>query len=560
MNNETLRPEDSGVPLHMTTAWRKWLGWVGVMTWWFLGNNIYSYIRMGFDSDVVYWTNLSMKLIFMISIAVFGWLFGRDPNGVGRVAFYTTPVVVVLTAAFPFFVPSLLSCVIFALSPIFMAPLLVRRLYGMIRTANPDRVLFTFMSGLAAAMLIMQLLLFPYEFQIGYKPPLTLTFLFMAAFPLLSWLGVRRQVPYTGKEESTVTHGISKTLLLVFVAAVLLSFWLLRTRGFIEYAIEQYDDFLYIPVYVVLPPVCYFLFGYLGYKKRERFVFIGVIIAHLFAIQIAFLAGHNPDSYAELPLVITNRLFGTVIEYLNFTAPIYFLIRAKRPVFVASLCIAIYTLNWAFRWGITPFLPDVLADAGAPLYIATAIPLIVFFVLLYYIFMRYKEMTLVAALYTLLHGGTAGHKPVSAEDTPDMPESTEATETQGMINTGLTQDEVKIAMLMIDGISYRDIARKLNMSADDFNRHEKEIRQKLKLMSDPDPIIAAVTADYMLTKREAKILSFLRDNKANDEIAAELYLSEDTVKVHVRNLMKKLPVEKRSGIPAWMETYESKTK
>jgi len=169
--------------------------------------------------------------------------------------------------------------------------------------------------------------MFPYEFQFSYKPPIILTFIFMGAFPLLSWVGVRRQITYTGKEEHTASHGISGTLLLVFAAATLLSFWLLRTRGFIEYAIEQYDDFLYIPVYNVLPPLAYLLFGYLGDKKRERYVFIGAAIAHLVAIQIAFLAGHDPDSYAEMPLVITNRFFGTVLEYLTFTAPIYFLIR-----------------------------------------------------------------------------------------------------------------------------------------------------------------------------------------------------------------------------------------
>jgi len=224
-------------------------------------------------------------------------------------------------------------------------------------------------------------------------------------------------------------------------------------------------------------------------------------------------------------------------------------------VFAASLCIAIYTLNWAFRVAITPVLPDVLADAGAPLYIVTAIPLIVFAFFMYYIFMRYKEMTLAAALYTLLHGGTGGQKPVPVEEIPDAPEAQEPPETQGMLNSGLTQDEVRIATLMIDGMSYRDIARKLNMSSADFNHNEKEIRQKLKLMSDTDPVITAVVEEYKLTKREAEILGYLRNNKSNDEIAAELYLSEDTVKVHVRNLMKKIPVEKRGAIPGWLETY-----
>ena len=141
MDNNVLIPNEAGTNVHTTTARREWLGWVFVMTWWFLINNIFSYIPMGFESNAVFWTNLLTKIIIMLSIAAFGWFFGRDPNGLSRVSLYTTPVAIILTVAFPFFIPSLPSSVFFALSPIFIALVFVRRLYGMIRTANPDRVL-----------------------------------------------------------------------------------------------------------------------------------------------------------------------------------------------------------------------------------------------------------------------------------------------------------------------------------------------------------------------------------------------------------------------------------
>jgi DNA-binding NarL/FixJ family response regulator len=38
---------------------------------------------------------------------------------------------------------------------------------------------------------------------------------------------------------------------------------------------------------------------------------------------------------------------------------------------------------------------------------------------------------------------------------------------------------------------------------------------------------------------------------SNPEIAADLFLSEETVKIHVRNLMKKLPVESRAEVAEW---------
>ena len=139
-----------------------------------------------------------------------------------------------------------------------------------------------------------------------------------------------------------------------------------------------------------------------------------------------------------------------------------------------------------------------------------------------------------------------------AINTPDKPNAQES------INIGLTRDEVRIVMLMLDGLSHREIARKLNMNTTEFNRHKNEIKQKLKLMKDSDPAIAVVSMNYNLTKRETEILSYLRNSKTNNEIATELFLSEETVKVHVHNLMKKIPVNKRNEIPAWLDEYEAK--
>ena len=52
----------------------------------------------------------------------------------------------------------------------------------------------------------------------------------------------------------------------------------------------------------------------------------------------------------------------------------------------------------------------------------------------------------------------------------------------------------------------------------------------------------------LFTTRQAAVLECLRRGKANKQIAYELSMSEGTVKVHVRNIMKKLKVHNRTEV------------
>jgi len=78
-------------------------------------------------------------------------------------------------------------------------------------------------------------------------------------------------------------------------------------------------------------------------------------------------------------------------------------------------------------------------------------------------------------------------------------------------------------------------------------------------LGDPDPAVSAIVTEYKLTKRETDILRCLRRRLTNAAMADELFLSEETVKLHVRSLMKKLPVSDRSEIAVWAETFSVKT-
>ena len=105
---------------------------------------------------------------------------------------------------------------------------------------------------------------------------------------------------------------------------------------------------------------------------------------------------------------------------------------------------------------------------------------------------------------------------------------------------------------MTEGLTQREIARKLNISAEEYEQREKAIRYKLNLMGDPDPVIAEVIAEYKLTKREADILKLLREKTPTDVMANELHISVETVRSHISKLLKKLGIAKRQDVSAWI--------
>jgi len=51
--------------------------------------------------------------------------------------------------------------------------------------------------------------------------------------------------------------------------------------------------------------------------------------------------------------------------------------------------------------------------------------------------------------------------------------------------------------------------------------------------------------DEKLTKQEAKVVSLIKEDKTNKEIAMELSISTSTVKTHINNIYKKLEVKSR---------------
>ena len=141
-----------------------------------------------------------------------------------------------------------------------------------------------------------------------------------------------------------------------------------------------------------------------------------------------------------------------------------------------------------------------------------------------------------------------------AEDTRKIFKSMiKAQHSKGGAYNHLAPEEKEIALLLTDGLTRREIMRKLSMSSADYERHEKAIKQKLNLVSETDQVIADTALAYGLTKRETDVLRCLSNRMEVEEIMAELFLSEITVRGHIRNLMKKLPGDRRENIPEWCD-------
>jgi DNA-binding CsgD family transcriptional regulator len=118
-----------------------------------------------------------------------------------------------------------------------------------------------------------------------------------------------------------------------------------------------------------------------------------------------------------------------------------------------------------------------------------------------------------------------------------------------------TKEEKEVALLLTEGKSRTEIINKLRLSAFELSSIIRCIREKISMQGDSSPVIDAVAEEYKLTKREADMLSYLSRNAGNELIASELFLSEETVRIHVRNVIKKLSIENRKSVSVWLDKY-----
>ena len=565
-------PAEPGAPAQTTTKRREWLGWYGSMSWLFF--MMYGYQQFIFGDLISGDTGDFASFIFMavcaVSIAVFAWRYGRDPGGLSKIALCATPAAIAMTAVFPL-LPGAPGEALYILSSVFMAPAITRRVYGVIRTSKSGRALTPYMLGVVAGVV-------SFAFLMMAGPPAEIAFIFPALLALPAWFGVRLSISVPGYRLDATPFKLSKRMLALFTAAIAVIILLDAEYAVLHTYLARlsYDtsEGLLVALSFVLPPLGFLLYAFISDKGHERSGFIfgmGLLLIGL----LFSLAQESVQSAIFVPLFVADNLGGAYLEFFILTAPIFLIARAKRSVFVASLGVVLNLASSALLWIAELVLPEFMMVVNTPMILATTIVTVLVIMAGFIVFDRHSERTLAAALYSMLRGagpdgdaagsgaGMAAGSGFGAETDGASAAAAgfaSSAQTKNMIEAGLTQDEIKVALLLIDGNTRTDILRKLRISADEVGKYENAIRHKICAMGGVDPAVGVIAEEYKLTKREAEILGCMRREMTNPEIAAALFVSEATVKGHVHNLLGKLNIETRRQLDSWfMEREENKS-
>ena len=533
--------------IRTTSGQREFPGWFGSAVWLFFMMYGYDHFvndRLVLRGDGVEWPQVIFAFLFAVSVAFFSWRYGDAPDRLSAAAFYLTPVAIAFAAVFVL-LPQPAGTVLYMVSPVFMAPALTRRVYGVIRTAGPGRRLTRYMSGIAACVIL-------FTVWIIIKPPREIAFLVPALLAVFSWAGVRLSVPLPEELPESKAVRFTKKNMAMMAATVAALFWLDLMANSIRTNIlaigDENEGYLLLILGFIIPPAGFILYAVISDKGHERTGFICGIALFLIGIQLAFLPGWTQN--VLVLLTVTEGLGGTYTEFFILTTPLFFLAGAKRPVFIASFGVFLNLVSSCIGMSVGGWLPRELRTLGTPVLVSASVSAVVFIALVYILFISRREKTLAASLYALIYG--AGGDETSGEQ-PRGPR-----EQAGLMDSMLAPEEKKVALLLIEGGTQRDISRRLKMPAAEVSRLVSSIRDKVVRLDDPDPVVAAAADKYRLTRRETEILRCLRRDMTNHDIAEELFLSEATVKIHVHNLLNKLNIETRRQLPEWAEAFGRK--
>ena len=132
--------------------------------------------------------------------------------------------------------------------------------------------------------------------------------------------------------------------------------------------------------------------------------------------------------------------------------------------------------------------------------------------------------------------------------------------TQVVVLTSYAQDELLFSAIKAGALSYllkdADAPTVLHAiraaSRGEASLHPRIARRLMSEVSAPGPTLDPAAE---LTAREMEVLQLIAQGQSNAEIAAELVVTERTVKAHVSNLLSKLHLSDRTqaAIYAWRE-------
>jgi DNA-binding NarL/FixJ family response regulator len=284
-----------------------------------------------------------------------------------------------------------------------------------------------------------------------------------------------------------------------------------------------------------------FLIGWFAHRGRWYYA-VGLPLALMVAgcaVSLVSGGGRVGDTAMLGVFNCGGAAFVMLVHALGMQAALW---RGRRALAASAGSLLHFTLTSflnvdALR--ITPeFFGRVMRQPLTFLVIVSSLPL---FLLIMIVLVNHKLMTVADTFFTL----QANPAPLPApREPPPAPAGDER----------FSAFERRIAALLIDGLSQSEIARRLHRPAGEVRETLRALRDKVD-GNDPDVRAAAALSErYKLTRRETDMLRGLRRGLTNAEIAAELQLSEETIRIHVRNLIKKLPVENRQSVAAWVES------
>lgn len=531
-----------------TTARCEWWGFFGSFAWMFC--NMYNFDELLSGDE----NGLGFVFPFLISIAavmlVLAVRYKDNVRPLSRIAFFAGPPAILVTAVMPLFPPAVFVT-LYILSGVLMAPVILRRIYGIVVTARPDRMFRAYFTAIAAGVLL-------HSIWVMLPLPAAVRFLIPAALAVPGWTGVSRILPER-RQELPISSSSSKHRAIRFVlpvAAMLLLLFIANIGNVIihSFFVEAGAQSLLINWLggTLLPPAGFVLFAWFADKKRDMDGFVFGVVLTLLGLTLAFIPG---DSILIVPLMLLSGLGAAVIEFLFLSFSLHFFTAGSRTLLMVSLGYIINVIDSALLWIADLWLPPFLMEREltVPILVFTAVCFIFLLFLIYFVSGMWREKSLAWSVMGLFLPMEKQQKDTVESGLP-MADSRE----EAMTQAGFTDMERKVALQLIEGNTKSEIARSLHLPAGEVRGHLRQIRDKINGVPAQGmaAILERVTAEYRLTGREVQMLGCLSEGKTNAEIAAELFISEETVKFHVRNLMKKLPVDSRYQILSWLNGYK----
>ncbi|HEX3010547.1 MAG TPA: helix-turn-helix transcriptional regulator [Syntrophomonadaceae bacterium] len=524
----------------------EWLGLTFAFVWFLC--SMLSYYEPFFSKVQ---TVLIFMLLLCAGLAGAALLGEKRPELAGKILVFATVCGIICTGLIPF-LPPIMAAAVFWLSALFMAPLLCRRLYGVLLTVRDSSRIRVYISAIAVALVV-------HFIWMQIPLPYTIRFPALSVLALLGLYGANAHLPEHKREELPRLAGFNTPVQLARMAAVFVLLVLINLFSTLIHAHVLLDslnnnNLFSLATWATLP-LSFLFFAYLSDLKKDR---LGFIIGMALILTGCFAALAPQGSIMTVPLLLTGGFGGTISEFCFLTMPLLFFDFTKRPQLVAVSGLICHTLlSSAVSWTQDIWLPQaLLREIDRPVIIFGAICVAAILPLALSVWKQYEDASLISALFGL------NRSPQEQNDTsapqmekpPAPPEMRKlpAEDMDWIHYYDFLENEHSIALLLCEGLSRSEISERLGISAAQLSSHLHNMQKKLeeKPAVGQSPCIMEAAAQYGLTRRETEVFNELILGRSNAEIAANLYIGESTVKTHVNRIMKKTGMNSRAELIA----------